>query len=77
MAVVPLAGIKKIRNTMEEKIFLLEYEFNGSKWSLEFYAKDWEEAKLKLESLKKTIKLSGTLEKIIPIWETTIKNQQN
>lgn len=62
---------------MEDKVFLLEYEYDNKQWAMEFYAKSWEDAKLKLQALKETIKISGTLEGTIPVWETTINNQQN
>jgi hypothetical protein len=51
---------------MKEKQFLATYLFddgNGSvEWSLEFYAKDFEEAKLKLKAIKDTLKLDGELD---------------
>ena len=37
---------------METRIFLYEYEHNGSKWSLEIPADNEEDAKLRIESIK-------------------------
>lgn len=62
---------------MEGKIFELEYEFDNIKWADEFWAKDWDEAKRKLQSLKETIILLGELKETIPVWETTLNNRQN
>jgi hypothetical protein len=55
---------------MEEKIFLASYLFNDGRnetveWGLEFYAKDFEEAKLKLKAIKETLKLDGELDTTI------------
>ena len=44
---------------MEEKRFVLEYEFDNKKWGEELHAKDWDEAKRKLQALKETIVLLG------------------
>lgn len=62
---------------MDDRIFVLEYEFDNKKWGEELHAKDWDEAKRKLQALKETIVLLGELKEIIPVWETTINNQQN
>lgn len=63
-----------------EKKFLIEYEYNdgrnaSSKWGLEIWAKDWEEARQKLETIKKTAIILGTAEGEIPIWDKTQINQ--
>lgn len=39
--------------------FSYSYEFNGDTWGLDIYAKDWEEARLKVDAIKSSIMLTG------------------
>lgn len=58
---------EQIRGWNAQTFYALEYEHDGSKWALNFYAVDDEDAQAKVESLKKSLVLLGRSEGFIPV----------
>ena len=59
-----------VRGATDDKVFLASYLFDDGRnippeWGLDFYAKDIDEAKLKIQAIKDTLKLDGELGEII------------
>lgn len=50
--------------------YAAEYSHNGSRWALNFFAIDNEDAKKKLDSLKASVQLLGPIEERICIDES-------
>lgn len=57
-----------IRGWNAQTLYALEYQHNGSKWALNFYAVDDEDAQKKVESLKESLVLLGPSGGFIPAW---------
>ena len=64
---------KYLRGWNAQTLYALEYEHGGSKWALNFYAVDYEDAVAKVESLKKSLVLLGESGGFIP-WDDNAKN---
>lgn len=47
--------------------YCLEYEHEGGKWALNFFAVDDEDAQKKVESIKQSLRLLGRLECVIEV----------
>lgn len=58
---------KYLRGWRAQTLYALEYEHGGTKWALNFYAVDDEDAQAKVESLKKSLIILGRSEGFIPV----------
>ena len=58
-----LGWIKKGSKATTE--YCLEYEHDGSMWTLNFFAADWDDAERKTESIKTSLRLLGRLDETI------------
>ena len=63
-----------IRGWNAQTLYALEYEHDGSKWALNFYAVDDADAAAKVESLKKSLVLLGRSDGFIP-WDGKVGNE--
>lgn len=58
-----------IRGWNAQTLYALEYEHDGLKWALNFYAVDGNDAQKKVKSIKQSLKLLGPSAGFIPAGE--------
>jgi hypothetical protein len=54
----------------EYPLFLYQYEHDGHQWQIEIPAKDWSDAQSRIDSIKESLTLKGSIERKTPAIDT-------